>query len=105
MNVNLKLIKTKIYEKSITQIELSKRLNIGRNSFSCKLNGKRSWKVEELSKLSEILDIPIYTLLSTEKDNFRVVSNKLLESWYNFLLEDNKKEVIKSIAEVMYGNI
>lgn len=105
MEVNLKLIKSKICEKSITKVMLAEKLDIGRNSLYLKLSGKNKWQINEINKLSEILEVPANLLLESKEDTFRTVPKDVLKIWHDQLLDGNIKEVINSIAEFMYGAI
>lgn len=105
MKVNLKLINTKIYEKSITHVALAKTLNIGRNTLYRKLKGYNAFQIEEVNKLANILEVPVYSLFENSDDNSRFISNQTLKEWHDSLLDGKSKEVINSIAEVIYGTV
>jgi transcriptional regulator with XRE-family HTH domain len=105
MIVNLRFINTKIYEKSITHVALAKTLNIGRNTLYRKLKGYNAFQIQELNKLANILEVPVYSLFDNSDNNSRFISNQTLKEWHDLLLVGKDKEVIKSIAEVIYGTV
>ena len=55
--VNRNMLKGKIAEAGLTQTELAARIGIGYNTLSYKLNGKKSFTVEEADKICNALGI------------------------------------------------
>lgn len=55
--MNYNLLRGKIVEKGLTQACLAERIGISKNSMSRKLLGKRDFKLFEVSKICNVLDI------------------------------------------------
>lgn len=55
--MNLKKLKGAMAEKDFTQSKLASMLGLSLKSFSAKINGKTEFKVNELAKISKILDV------------------------------------------------
>lgn len=55
--MELKELKTLLFNQKKTYREIASRLNMGTNTFSNKLNGKTSFTVREIEKLVEILNL------------------------------------------------
>ena len=101
MNVNSKIVDLKCCEKNITRIELAKLIGCNPSTLIAKLKGRRDWKLKEIDKLSNILDVPSLALLTMDK--FVIIPKNSLELWVNQLVDGDAKTVIKNIHEVMYG--
>lgn len=106
MFVNLELMNSRIKEKKLKLQIIAGKLNIGRNTLFRKLSGSSSWKVEEIFKMAEILELPVSTLFKlTTNYDFCAIPKHTLLAWQDLLLDGNSKEVIKKLSEVIYGNI
>lgn len=68
MPTNSNLLRGRIAEKGYTQREVAKMIGITYQSFSEKINNKSNFKVSEIIKLCDILDI-------SDKDRYFFVSN------------------------------
>ena len=55
--MNIDKLKGKIREKGMTYKMLSKRTGIGLTSINHKVNGKKSFKQEEMSKVRKVLNL------------------------------------------------
>lgn len=55
--MNLKKLKGVMAEKDFTQSKLASMLGLSLKSFSAKMKGKTEFKVNELAKISKILDV------------------------------------------------
>lgn len=51
-------LRERIRDKQATQTDLANALNLSKKTISLKMNGKISWKQEEIFKLLQFLDIP-----------------------------------------------
>lgn len=51
------LLKSKIYEKNLNVKKLSELMNMDRTKLSLRINGKIAFKLSELKKLKDILDL------------------------------------------------
>ena len=56
-------IRERIAEKGMTHAATARKLGIGRQAFSRKLNGHNDFKVTELARLAEILDTTVTDLM------------------------------------------
>lgn len=68
MPTNSNLLRGRIAEKGYTQREVAKMIGITYQSFSEKINNKSNFKVSEIIKLCDILDI-------SDKDRYFFASN------------------------------
>lgn len=57
--MNYNLIRGLIAEKRTSQREVARKMGVSAQSLNRKINGKRSFTVEEATKLCEILAIPV----------------------------------------------
>lgn len=57
MPANKHLLKAKIAEKGSTQSEVANYLGISKQSFSYKINGVRDFKLSEIEKICNFLNI------------------------------------------------
>lgn len=57
MPTNSNLLRAKIAEKGFTQREVARNIGITYQSFSAKINNKSTFRVSEIIKLCELLDI------------------------------------------------
>lgn len=55
--INTNLVKERMSKLSLTQEEVAKRIEISRPIFNLKLNNKRPMKLEEVKRLSEVLEL------------------------------------------------
>ena len=46
-----------IKEKSLSEAELAKKINLSPSSLSCRLNGKVDWNVSEVRAICDVLGI------------------------------------------------
>lgn len=58
MPYNYSKLLGRIVEKTGTQTNFAKMMNISERSISLKLNGKRGWKQSEIAKACSVLEIP-----------------------------------------------
>lgn len=52
------LLKEKIAAKYRTQANFAKAMGLSKASISLKLNGKVKWKLDEIARVCQLLDIP-----------------------------------------------
>ena len=55
--MEIKKIKTKLFEKGVTYSEASQKIGISKYSFTKKVNGKSKFSVDEAEKLSRLLEL------------------------------------------------
>lgn len=55
-------VKTLMFEKNITQVDMANKLGIGISSLNRKLNGQNVWKLHEAKMISEMFGLPIEDL-------------------------------------------
>ncbi len=68
MPTNSKKLRGRMIEKGFTQLDMANALGITYQAFSYKLNNKSSFKVSEIMKMCEILEI-------SDKDTYFFVNN------------------------------
>lgn len=55
--VNSRLLKNRMEDKSVTQEYMADQLKLGRSTFTQKLNNSRTFSIEEMFKVAEVLNI------------------------------------------------
>ena len=64
MTINQKFIISRMYDLEIkNKKELLEKLNMSSDTYNKKMKGDRDWKLNELWKLSQILDCEVQELL------------------------------------------
>lgn len=104
MLINLKLIDLKCFEKKITRFELARLLDCNQSTLIQKLKGRRDWKLQDIKKLADVLDVTMQDLLFVN-DNSIILSKQQLKKWNDWLIEGSVTKVVNGINEALYGNI
>lgn len=69
MKVNERFVKIRMIDMGLkTKNELLEKINIAPDTFNKKLKGDRDWKLNELWKLSQVLDCEVQELLIIKED-------------------------------------
>lgn len=56
--VNTNLLKSEIAKKGLIQSDVAKKIGVSHQSFNYKLHNKTEFKVDEVNRVCEVLDIP-----------------------------------------------
>ena len=97
INAYLKSIKSLRLEKSISQLDMSKKLDISRASYIAIEQGKRDLTVPELEKISNVLGVSFEELESGESPNYEKYKQMVLA----FLRHGGKMPKTK-LAKLLY---
>lgn len=62
-------LKTLLFEKKVTYIDAAKAINMSYTSFANKINGKQSFRVDEIVNICNEFDLDPYIVLSEKLQN------------------------------------
>lgn len=74
-NVKLKI---EILKKNVTIVDLAKKMGLGAQSLSNKINGRTEFKLSELVSLSELLELDVHDL----NDIFGIGGSYEINNWF-----------------------
>ena len=92
--------------RNYTQQYMADKLDISQNAYSKIENGATKLTVDRLGEIAELLDVPVESILSGEKQILKV-ENNTIEKFYGYienLHEENKEILIKQIEFLQQQN-
>ena len=84
--------------RNYTQQHMADRLELSQNAY-CKIeNGTTKLTTDRLEEIAGILDVPVETILSSEKQIFNL-ENNTIDKFYGYIenLQEENKEIITAI--------
>ena len=101
MSVESALRIKKIREfRNFTQQYLADKLDISQNAYSKIENGTTKLTIDRLEQVANLLDVPIESILSSEKQVFNVENNAKFYAYIENLHEENK-EILQHQVEFL----
>lgn len=88
--------------RDYTQQYMADRLDISQNAYSKIENGTTKLTTDRLEQIADILDIPVESILSSEKQTFNLENNQI-DKFYGYienLHEENRDMLQKLIVAI-----
>lgn len=90
VEVGLKIKRIREY-RNYTQQHVADKLELSQNAY-CKIeNGTTKLTTDRLESIATILDVPIETILSSEKQSFNLENKEILQKQIEYLQLQNEK--------------
>jgi len=90
--------------RDYTQQFMADSLELSQNAY-CKIeNGTTKLTIDRLEEIASILDVPVESILSSEKQTFNIEHNEKLYGHIENLYEANKEMMEKQIALLQQQN-
>lgn len=90
--------------RNYTQTHLADKLNISQNAYSKIENGTSKLSTDRLEEVAKILDVPVESFYTGEKQVFNLDNNHIeIEKFYGYIehIQEENKEILQKTMQIM----
>ena len=88
--------------RNYTQQHMAEKLELSQNAYSKIENGTTKLTVDRLEEIAKILDVPVESILNSEKQVFNFENNRI-DKFYGYIenLHEENKEILQAQIEFL----